>query len=104
MIKSIVLICLLASLPPLPVVRKFKKPVEKASAQQLMFKSLIVRPPYVIYIPFNYPSNFNTNIGWYLLASSNLNNWFIVTNGYTITNGALIVSNKYPQMYFRIWQ
>src|SRR2546430_1847809 len=105
--KLIILIILLASLPPLPVVRKFKKPAIIHGAEQLLFTSKLqaaIQPPRIIVIPFYYPSNFNTNSRyWDLLGSSNFTDWFIVDmKTYVITNGSLIVTNNKPQMFYRI--
>lgn len=102
--KLFILIILLASLPPLPVVRKFRKAPTTHRAQQLMFKPSAVLPPIEIILKFNYPPNYQTN-NWCLVASSNLNNWFIYPTNwiYFRPDGDIQVTNKYKQMYFKIW-
>lgn len=99
---TIILITLLP--PPLPQIKKFKGSVKKAGAQQLLFTPSVTNITKEIILKFNYPTNYQTN-NWCLVASSNLNNWFIYPTNwiYFRPDGDIQITNKYPQMYFKVW-
>lgn len=104
MIRSIILIGLLTVLPPVPIVISRKKTVTTHQAQQLLFTPSVTNTPREIILKFNYPTNYQTS-NWCLVASSNLNNWFIYPTNwiYFRSDGDIQITNKYPQMYFKIW-
>lgn len=68
-----------------------------------------VLPPRVMMLHFRYGPNFPTNtVDWFLDASSNLHDWFLYPKDqyqtFMETNGetTILVTNSYPQMFFRI--
>lgn len=101
--KLIILICLLALLPPLPIERKFRKIPTTHQATQLLFKPSPLSFTLDIVIKLYYPTNHSTK--WCLIASSNMNDWFIYPTNwiYFRPDGDIQITNEYKQMYFRVW-
>jgi hypothetical protein len=90
-------------IPPLPQPIKRKQPTGRAD--MLMAKVVVraVLPPLFRLTAFKYPMSFPSN-NWRLVASSNLHDWYVYPESqYYTGSNYIIVTNQYPQMFFRIW-